>query len=156
MPQAPTSLAPPHPLWLSNTPRCCPLVSLCSDNENKKLKELLKQSIEEIEALPAGATVQLHGAPGPGGNLLHAMNTVRVWLQSGECGKKTADNFYVYLQSIHNKLLELKRAEEVRAEQRHAEDVAFWTQLSTQVSARVGNGDTSGSCGCVCCAGGSW
>ncbi len=72
--------------------------------QNRELKELLKKSLPEIEALDdADRSLAMAGGPGvgPGGGaLVRAIDMVAHWLETGECDKKTSANFYVYLQVV--------------------------------------------------------
>ena len=68
-----------------------------------------------------------------GSSLLHAINTIASWLDAGECGKKTADNFYVYLQGLRTKLRELQATNTERTKQRQQEDAMHLIGLISKV-----------------------
>jgi hypothetical protein len=72
-------------------------VTTDSESESRSLKELLKSSVPDIEAKDAMAVQSGVELPA-GGSLLRAVDTVVNWMESGECDKKTAANFYVFLQ----------------------------------------------------------
>ncbi|KAK9820406.1 hypothetical protein WJX72_010004 [[Myrmecia] bisecta] len=78
-----------------------------SESEARNLKETLKN--------------------GPEKHLPDVANVIAHWCETGDCTKKTADNFYFFLQTLMGKTKMLKALEEERRRMREAEDVE-WAQ----------------------------
>ena len=54
-------------------------------------------------------------------------------METGECDKKTADNFYAYLCCLRSKLQELQAMNTERTRQRQHEDIAHMAGLVAKV-----------------------
>lgn len=139
-----------------------------SESENRAFKELLKLSVVEMEVadaneaiLPPGRGAGRRGdgagrfGPVGAGSLERAVHTVAHWMGTGVCDKRTADNFYVYLQGFHAKLKELRALDAERTKQRHEEDAVHLNTLFVKVSV-LGVQPAFGFVSTLLCSGCAW
>lgn len=91
-----------------------PAIPRYSDAEARTMKDLLKNCEDST-------------------TFIHACQTISSWLEAGECSKRTADTFYVYLQLIHGRTKSFKDQEEQRKAQREAEDKLWAESLTVQL-----------------------